>query len=67
MLPKRVSIIDMASATNTCRLSRVDAQAARSPRNDALRSFKKVASAFCDAARPDPSYTEAKGELFCIT
>jgi hypothetical protein len=32
MLPKRVSIIDMVSASSACRLSRVVAQVALSPR-----------------------------------
>jgi hypothetical protein len=46
MLPKRVSIIDMVSASNACRLSRVDAQVALSPRNDAIREFKNLIIAF---------------------
>jgi CBS domain-containing protein len=52
MLPKRVSIIDMVSASNACRLSRFDAQVFRSPRNDALREFKNPSLLFAMPSGP---------------
>jgi hypothetical protein len=32
-----------------------------------MREFQEVAIAFCNADLPDPSYSRAAGELFCIT
>jgi hypothetical protein len=66
MLPDYVSIIDMVPASSACRLGRVVAQVARPARNDAI-AISRTCHCFCDAALPDPSYSRAKGELFCIT
>ena len=67
MLPKRVSIIDMVSASNACRLSRGDAQVFRSPRNDALREFKNLSLLFAMPSDAIRRIVATKGELFCIT